>query len=97
MIEPQGRAVVLTGGHLRVADPGKSGPRRVSMRATCMTVPARARLRLSVQAAAFPAFAVNPGTGERPEDAHPITARVTTLILRHGGATPSRLLLPALS
>jgi putative CocE/NonD family hydrolase len=97
VVEPQGRAITLTGGHLRVGDPGVSGPRRVGMRATCMTVPARARLRLSVQAAAFPAFPVNPGTGERPEDAHPITAQVTTLILRHGGATPSRLLVPALS
>lgn len=96
VVEPRGRAVTLTGGHLRVPDARAPGPRVVGMRATCATVPARARLRLSVQAAAFPAFAVNPGTGERPEDAHPIGAEVTTLTLRHGGASPSRLL-PALS
>jgi uncharacterized protein len=94
MLEPGGsRAITLTSGHLRVAANAAADPRTVTMGGTCATIPEGARLRLSVQAAAWPAFAVNPGTGERPEDAHPISARVTTLSINHGG---SRLRLPVL-
>jgi uncharacterized protein len=96
VIGADGRAITLTAGHLRI-DPGAPpGPRRVGMRATCCTVPAGARLRLSIQAAAWPAFVVNPGTGVRPEDSPPIDALVTTLVIRHGANQPSRLLLPML-
>ncbi len=95
VIEPAGsRALTLATGHLRVRDASAPGPRRIDMGAVCTSVPAGARLRLSVQAAAWPAFAVNPGTGERPEDAHPMRAEVTTLTIQHAG---SRLLLPVLS
>ncbi len=93
MLQPDGRAIVLACGYLRIPDSRIPGPRRVAMRATCSTLPAGTALRLSVQAAASPAFAVNPGTGERPETAHPATALVTTLAIAHGAATPSRLIL----
>jgi hypothetical protein len=97
VIGADGRAIALTAGHLRI-DPGaRPGPRRVGMRATCCTVPAGARLRLSIQAAAWPAFTVNPGTGVRPEHSRPIDALVTTLAIRHGANRPSRLLLPMLT
>jgi hypothetical protein len=88
-----GTVMALTGGHLRVTDASVDGPRQVSMRATCMTVPAGAALRLSVQASAWPAFAVNPGTGKRPEEASFAEAQVTTLRIQHGAAYPSRLIL----
>ena len=93
MVRPDGRAITLTCRYLRVADSRAPGPRRVAMRSTCATIPAGIALRLSIQAAASPAFAVNPGTGERPETAHAATALVTTLAIAHGGATPSRLIL----
>lgn len=96
LLPDDARAIVLTTGHRRVADAAAPGQRRVGMRATCATLPAGARLRLSVQAAAVPAFAVNFGTGARPEDADPFDARITTLSLAHGGPAPSRLLLPVL-
>jgi uncharacterized protein len=95
MLEPDGRrAIVLTSGHLRLVAGAASGPRHVAMRATCATLPVGVRLRLSIQAAAWPAFAVNPATGARPEDAHPISAMVTTLVIRHEG---SGIRLPVLS
>ena len=92
VVMPNGTVMALTGGHLRIADALAPGARHVAMRATCMTIPAGAALRLSVQAAAWPAFAVNPGTGARPEDAATGEALVTTLQIRHGHAQPSRLL-----
>src|SRR3979490_1092754 len=52
---PDGRAVTLTQGHLRVADAATPGPRIVGMRALCATVPAGAALRLSLQPSSFPA------------------------------------------
>ncbi len=92
MLEPSGqRALTLATGHLRVSDASAPGPRRVELGAVCVTAPKGARLRLCIQAAAWPAFAVNPGTGEAPEEAHPMSARVTTLTIHHAG---SRLWLP---
>jgi putative CocE/NonD family hydrolase len=96
-VEPDGRALTLTAGHLRVADAGAPGPRRIAMRGVCCTLRPGQRLRLSLQAAAWPAFAVNPGTGSRPEAAAAMQAQVIVLALRHGAERPSRLLLPVLA
>ncbi|GJE29147.1 CocE/NonD family hydrolase [Methylobacterium organophilum] len=93
-LEPDGRAITLTAGYLRVTDAAAPGPRRVAMRALCCTLQPGQRLRLSIQAAAWPAFAVNPGTGARAEEARGDAAVVTTLALRHGADHLSRLLLP---
>ncbi|WP_425052836.1 CocE/NonD family hydrolase [Psychromarinibacter sp. S121] len=93
VIRPDGTALTLTGGHLRVADSAAPGARLVAMRAVCATVPAGARLRLSIQMAAWPTFAINPGTGVRPEQAARGEAAVTTIDIRSGTASPSRLVL----
>ena len=95
-VEPDGRAVTLTAGHLRVAQADRPGPRRIAMRALCCTLFPGQALRLSLQAAAWPAFAVNPGTGAAPEAARADEAQVIVLRLRHGADAPSRLLLPVL-
>lgn len=89
-----GRAITLTSGHLRVAESAAPGARALSMRSVCSTLYSGQALRLSLQASAWPAFAVNPGTGGRPEDVGTYEARVTTLSIRNGGDMPSRLLLP---
>lgn len=94
VVEPDGRAISLTAGHLRVRDTTRPGPRRIAMRATCCTLMPGQALRLSIQAAAWPAFAVNPGTGLAPETARAEEAAVTTLVIAHGRDRPSRLLLP---
>jgi len=92
VIRPDGSAMTLTGGHLRVADSAAPGPRHVAMRATCATLAPGTRLRLSIQAAAWPTFAVNPGTGARAEAATRAEALVTTLDIQSGAARPSRLI-----
>ena len=91
VVEPQGRAITLTGGHLRVADPRRS----------------RARRRVPHAGHLHDACRLAPGSGSpsRPRPSPPSpstrarasarrtrtrsTARVTTLTSRHGGATPS--------
>jgi putative CocE/NonD family hydrolase len=93
-VTPDGRAITLTQGYLRVADSRNRGPRIVGMRALCATIPAGSALRLSLQAASFPAFVVNPGTGASAAEARPFDSRIITLALHGGGARASRLLLP---
>ncbi len=93
MVDPQGRSWNLTQGHARFDGAGP-GPRRVMMRATMATVPAGHALRLSLAAASFPAFPVNPGTGAPPATARAEEERIIVVTLRHGGASPSRLRLP---
>jgi len=93
-VTPEGCAWTLTQGYSRVP-PGGRGPVRVAMRALCASLPAGARLRLSVAATAFPACTVNPGIVVPETEARAIDQRVITLALRPGPAT--RLLLPAVA
>lgn len=92
-VTPDGLAVTLTQGYLRVADSAAPGARVVAMRALCATVPAGAAPRPSLQASSCPAFVVNPGTGAGAAEARAFDSRVITLALHGGGARPSRLLL----
>lgn len=96
LVAPDGSATTLTAGHLRVFDPAAPGARRIAMRALCCTLQPGMRLRLSIQAAAWPAFSVNPGTGAVPESVGAAEARVITLAIHHGADRPSCLQLPFL-
>jgi putative CocE/NonD family hydrolase len=88
-VTPDGAAVHICGAHRTLST---SGPVEIALGPCCQTFPTGARLRISVQAAAFPAFAVNPGTGRRAVEAGPLDALVTTLTLTE----PSSLTLPIL-
>ncbi len=94
LVTPDGRALTLTQGYLRIADATSPGLRSVSMRALCATIPPGAALRLSVQAASFPAFAVNPGTGAATDKIRLFDCRIITFGVHGGGTRASRLLLP---
>ena len=74
-------------------DSAAPGPRRVPLGAVCCTVPANTALRLSIQAAAWPAFMINPGVKAPAPDTRLMDCAVTTLRIRHGGAHASRILL----
>ena len=91
-IDHDGRVLNLAQGYSRVGA-GAAWPLRVPLRATMMTVPAGARLRVSVAGSCFPAFAVNPGTGVAATSATASDARTITIALHSGPRTPSRLVL----
>jgi uncharacterized protein len=97
MVSPDARAIAITGGYLTVTDASADGLIDVILRPTMMTVPAGYRLRLAIQAAAFPAFAANPGTGRPAHLAEDQDAQVTTLMIGTGGEGGCRLTLPLLS
>jgi putative CocE/NonD family hydrolase len=94
-VTPDGRAYNLTQGHARVEN--QRAAVRVGMRALCATLPAGDSLRLSLAAASFPAFAVNPGTGAPPAEARQIDNRIITLVVRSGGASPTHINLPVMN
>jgi putative CocE/NonD family hydrolase len=77
--------------HYRVARPGQN---RLKLAATCVTLQKGDRLRLSVAGADYPAYPVNPGTGEDPVSTPKTHAVVTTISVRHGPSRPSILRLP---
>jgi len=94
---PDGSALNLTQGYLRVAAGDAALPLRVGMRATCATIRPGHALRLSLAASDFPAHPVNGGDGAPPAVARAVDAQIVTLCLRHGAAAPSRLLLPVVA
>ncbi|MEH3106930.1 MAG: CocE/NonD family hydrolase [Sphingomonas fennica] len=90
LVGADGRSVWLSDGY-RHCPAELPEPVRIVLRPLCVTIPAGARLRLAVAGACFPAFPVNPGTGERPVDAAVDSAEVTTIRLGHD---ESRLFVP---
>ena len=91
-VAPNGAAVPLAHGYRLV----KSGTNldqaiEIPMRATCVTIRRGERLRLSIAGASFPAYPVNPGSGQNPTAASASEARIITLGVRHGGQHASQL------
>jgi len=95
MITASGQVLPLADGYRHVAQPSDE-PLEVPMRATCCTFAKGEQLRLSVAAASFPAYPVNPGTGEDPTRSRQIDARIVTLAIAHGVDAPSSLTLSIL-
>jgi len=67
----------------------------IALQPTCVLIPSGSALRLSLSAACFPAYAVNPGTGSSLIKSRLIDARVITLAIADH-TRPSRLFLPIL-
>jgi putative CocE/NonD family hydrolase len=91
-VAADGRAMPLAQGY-RLVKSGTSLNQAINipLRATCATIKPGQRLRLSIAGACFPAYPVNPGTGQNPTAAFAADARTITLGLRHGGQHASRL------
>lgn len=105
-VHPDGRVFNLTQGYCRCSHDastpsthstwGLAPPQRVTLplHPTCFWIPQGHRLRLSLSAACFPAYAVNPGTATEPQHARTMDAQIITLAIYHDGDRPSHLILP---
>ncbi|MEG5172631.1 CocE/NonD family hydrolase [Microcoleus sp. B3-D7] len=91
-IKDSGSVYNFTQGYVRV-NSGET-PVRIVLQATCMQIAKGNALRLSLSAACFPAYDVNPGTGAPPGEARAIDANIITLTVSCGGNCPSQILLP---
>jgi hypothetical protein len=89
---PGGQAIPLAQGYRLVkAGTALDAPVSIPMRAVCASLAPGEKLRLSVAAACFPAYPVNPGTGRDPTEAPLIEGQTITLGVRHGGDCPSAI------
>ena len=67
-------------------------PWAIALQPSCICIPQGHALRLSLSAACFPAFPVNPGTGTPPHQSRLLDAQVITLSVFTGATSPSRLI-----
>jgi len=86
-----GRVYNLSQGYRRVAVGQASPPYQIPLQPTCAQIPVGHALRLSLSAACFPAYPVNPGTGAGPATSRLLDAQITTLTIRMGRNYPTRL------
>ena len=87
-IHPNGKVYNFTQGYQRVESDAVQ-PLQIQLQPTCMVLPKGHRLRVSLSAACFPAYSVNPGTGERAETARRIDQKIITLTVNSNDAQPS--------
>jgi putative CocE/NonD family hydrolase len=97
-VDTQGRVQSITQGYQRCdgVPMGQIHPVEIQLQATCICIPAGHALRLSLSGASFPAYAVNPGTGDRPEQASLVAARIITLAIHSAATQVSQLWLPVI-
>ncbi|NJM72126.1 MAG: CocE/NonD family hydrolase [Scytonema sp. RU_4_4] len=88
-----GRVYNLTQGYLRCQDGNHRCKRRIHLQATCAKISKNNALRLSLSAACFPAYAMNPGNNS----ASGMEAQTITLTVSCGGESLSQILLPVVS
>ena len=65
----------------------------IPLQTTCMCIAAGSSLRLSLSAACFPAYPVNPGTGKLPYESRQIDRQIITLAIYSGEEYPSKLVI----
>lgn len=92
-VHPSGSVYNLTQGYIHVPS-GQDRPLKMSLQATCVCIRKGNALRLSLSAACFPAYPMNPGTGSPLGSTRLMDAQVVTLRVECGGDRASRLLLP---
>ncbi|PZV07504.1 MAG: S15 family X-Pro dipeptidyl-peptidase [Leptolyngbya sp.] len=97
-VHGDGRVLNLTQGQCRVDHPAtpdaQPQPIALALQPTACQLAPGGRLRLSVAAACFPAYAVNSGTGAGPGECPQIDHRIITVSLAHGALYPSAISLP---
>ncbi|HEY9623900.1 MAG TPA: CocE/NonD family hydrolase [Crinalium sp.] len=97
-VKPNGNVYHISQGYLRVnvdaTRDAASQPLRITLQPVCIQIPKDNALRLSLSAASFPAYAVNPGDGSPSGQGRLIDARVITLGVSCEGDRPSKVLLP---
>ncbi len=96
-VRSDGSVYNFTQGYLRVNPGQETTPLQIALQATCIRIKQGNALRLSLSAACFPAYPVNPGTGEPAREMSWLDAQIITLTVSCGGDRPSQVLLPVWS
>ncbi|MEQ9371874.1 MAG: CocE/NonD family hydrolase [Coleofasciculus chthonoplastes F3-SA18-01] len=91
---PNGMVYNFTQGYATVSLGQEIKPVRIELQPTCMKITKGNGLRLSLSAACFPAYPVNPGTGVSSAETFMMDAQIITVTVNCGGNLTSKLLLP---
>jgi putative CocE/NonD family hydrolase len=90
-----GQVYPLTQGYRRCDTPNETEDTySIQLQATCFSLTPGHALRLSISAACFPAYVLNPGTGAPTVQSTVRGSEITTLTLRTGENSQTRLFLP---
>ncbi len=89
VVHPDGKVLNFTQGYIRVDSP--TTPITIPLQETCIKIAQNSCLRLSLSGACFPAYPVNPGTGQFPHQTRLMDARIITLTLKSGADYPSQI------
>ncbi|HEY9601227.1 MAG TPA: CocE/NonD family hydrolase, partial [Allocoleopsis sp.] len=95
-VHPNGDVYNLTQGYLHV-ESSQTAPLRLALQATCARIAQGNALRLSLSSACFPAYSMNPGTGQPVASDRLMDAEIITLRVSCGSDRPSQVLLPVVS
>jgi putative CocE/NonD family hydrolase len=88
---------VLPLSHGYYHSPQGSACLKIPLQATCITLAKGDRLRVSLSGASFPAYPVNPATGQKPPHAHLADQQVITLRVMNSPGRTANLKLPILA
>jgi predicted acyl esterase len=92
-VQNNGNVYNFTQGYLRVKPNQSTQPLTIQLQPTCIKIAPGNGLRLSLSAACFPAYPVNPGTGSLPKETQLIEAEIITISVQSGENYPSRICL----
>jgi len=91
-VQPDGKVFNFTQGYISVESNSQDIKAvNLTLQPTCMCIAAGKSLRLSLSAACFPAYPVNPGTGKLPHESKAMEMQTITLSLHSGADYPSHL------
>ncbi|BAZ46454.1 peptidase S15 [Chondrocystis sp. NIES-4102] len=92
-VNNQGEVFNFSQGYIRVANASLQNPQlvKIPLQATCICIPQGDSLRLSLSAACFPAYPVNPGSGKQPYESRLLDMQIITLVIHSGADFPSKL------
>ncbi|HEY9771958.1 MAG TPA: CocE/NonD family hydrolase [Coleofasciculaceae cyanobacterium] len=93
-VNPDGTVFNFTQGYIRVVtSDSDTALIKIPLQATCMCIAAGKSLRLSLSAACFPAYPVNPGNSKLPDESGLMDESIITLLIHSGDNYPSRLII----
>lgn len=93
-VYPNGNVYNFTQGYIRIEPNQLTSPVTIPLQPTCFKITKGNQLRLSLSAACFPAYPVNPGTGSLPHETRLMEGQMIAVTVFSGGNCPSRILLP---
>ncbi|MDJ0553958.1 MAG: CocE/NonD family hydrolase [Microcoleaceae cyanobacterium MO_207.B10] len=91
-VKPDGSVYNFTQGYIRVNSDDL--PVKIALQPTCIKISPGNALRLSLSAASFPAYPVNPGTNKPLKETKLIDSKIMTITVKSGGDNPSQISLP---